>query len=254
MTNRFEYDTSNVPESYAESRRLPLETIDLWLTAISDTITKPITTILDLGCGEGRFSAALATKFRAEVYGVDPSEKMLALACERDRAIEHVTYIRGCGERIPLEDQSVSMVFLSMVYHHLDNVIQTVSEIERVLEPQGYVVVRNATKEDIEEHETFPFFASAKRIELQRMPNERCVLEAFGNGFTLLACSRLNQLFADNYREYYEKISKRGLSVLHFISDSDFEEGLKRLKDYCHTKPKECKAYERYHLFVFQKR
>jgi len=36
--------------------------------------------ILDLGCGTGRFSAALRARFEAEVIGIDPSKKMLEQA------------------------------------------------------------------------------------------------------------------------------------------------------------------------------
>jgi len=38
---------------------------------------------LDIGCGTGRYSTALAAHFNAHVIAVDPSEKMLAEARKR---------------------------------------------------------------------------------------------------------------------------------------------------------------------------
>jgi ubiquinone/menaquinone biosynthesis C-methylase UbiE len=39
--------------------------------------------VLDLGCGTGRFSEALAAQFDAHVIGLDPSLKMLQVAREK---------------------------------------------------------------------------------------------------------------------------------------------------------------------------
>ena len=65
MNTKFSYDKSNIPKIYSVARHLPIETMNLWLKTIQDSIVTPIETILDLGCGEGRFSLPLATKFNA---------------------------------------------------------------------------------------------------------------------------------------------------------------------------------------------
>ncbi len=255
MINKFEYDKTDIPRIYTESRQLPAETVNLWLNTIKEHIAAPIKTILDLGCGEGRFSVSLASKFNAKVYGVDPSRKMLSIARKRNRTIEGIQYLVGSGERIPLDDQTVSMVFMSMAYHHLDNVLRTASEIRRVLISRGYLVIRNATEEDIDKNELFNFFPSAKQIDLERMPKKVEVLSDFETeGFDVILCHILNQLFAQNYQEYYEKISKRGLSALALISDSDFERGLGNLRQCCEQKPKKNGIYEKFHLFIFRKK
>ena len=69
-----------------------------------------ISTILDLGCGTGRFSEGLATRFRARVVGVDPSQKMLDQA-RRKLQGNGIHYQRGTGEAIPLVDGAVDMIF-----------------------------------------------------------------------------------------------------------------------------------------------
>jgi ubiquinone/menaquinone biosynthesis C-methylase UbiE len=254
MDNKSVYDSTNVNKVYDSSRKLPPETLHLWLDAICSNITKPIQTIADLGCGTGRFSVPLAKKFKARVYGIDPSEKMLSVACERDREIAQVQYSKGSAEYIPLEDKSISMVFMSMAYHHIGDMESALSEIKRVLVSKGYVVIRNATQDDIHGNKLFNYFPTAKQIELQRMPLEEDVVRNFvSHGFKTIYCKILNQLFSNNYQDYYEKIAKRGLSVFNAISDQEFEEGLKNLKKYCEQNPDHYQVYEKFHLFIFQK-
>jgi ubiquinone/menaquinone biosynthesis C-methylase UbiE len=236
------------------ARQLPIETMNLWLKTIHDSIITPIETILDLGCGEGRFSIPLAKKFNARVYGIDPSKKMLSIARKRGKTTNQVKYLRGCGEQIPLADNEISMVFMSMVYHHLEDVDKTISEIRRVIAKNGYLVLRNTTQEDINQIEFLNFFPKAKQIDLQQMPTEDEVIAKFkAKDFNLISYSILEQVFAQDYQKYYEKISKRGLSALASIPDKDFLSGLKGLKQYCEQKPMNTKVCEEIHLFIFQK-
>ena len=254
MADRFEYDKSDIPKTYPEARQLPLEIMDLWLSAIEDSVVTPIETILYLGCGEGRFSVPLAKKFNAKVYGIDPSKKMLSIARKRDKMEKQIRYMLGCGERIPLDDNQISMVFMSMVYHHLQDVDKTISEIRRVLSTNGYLILRNTTREDIKRVEFLNFFPAAKQIDLQRMPTENEIKTKFKAAeFNLVSCRILNQILAQDYKEFYEKVSKRSLSALALISDEDFETGLRNLKQYCKQKPLKAKVYEGIHLFVFRK-
>jgi trans-aconitate methyltransferase len=57
------------------------EFLDFWMNVVSAHVKdQRIKTILDLGCGTGRFSEALRARFEAEVIGIDPSKKMLEQA------------------------------------------------------------------------------------------------------------------------------------------------------------------------------
>ncbi len=255
MTQKFVYDSSNIDEVYSISRALPSQTIELWLDTTYQNVSGQINGILDIGCGDGRFSVPLSLKFNTMVYGVDPSKKMLAVAKKREEVEHQVEYLQGTAENIPLTNGAVSMVFMSMVYHHLDDIVRATYEINRVLTPQGYLVVRNATKEDILQNELFNFFPTAKEIELQRLPSEKEVVLNFQTqGFSLVDNRVLNQIFALNPQEFYDKVSQRGLSAFRLISDSDFEEGLKQFKEYCERKPTDDRIYEGFHLFIFQKK
>jgi ubiquinone/menaquinone biosynthesis C-methylase UbiE len=101
---------------YDRGRSLRPEVLDVWLTTIEQHLDRPIGTILDLGCGTGRFSEALARRVRARVIGVDPSPKMLQQA--QLKMQQRAWFIVARGEDVPLEDGSVQLVFISMVFHH----------------------------------------------------------------------------------------------------------------------------------------
>jgi ubiquinone/menaquinone biosynthesis C-methylase UbiE len=81
-----DYDTTDIPVAYDCGRDHGPEVLHLWMEIVSAQVEKqPIKAILDLGCGTGRFSEALAVHFGAEVIGIDPSRKMLEQARRKQR-------------------------------------------------------------------------------------------------------------------------------------------------------------------------
>jgi ubiquinone/menaquinone biosynthesis C-methylase UbiE len=115
-----DYDKGNIPASYDAGRFYSPEVLALWLDRISRCAPRGrISAILDLGCGTGRYSAALANHFKAQVIAIDRSAKMLAEA--REKSTAGIRYARASGEAIPLRTASIDMVFMSMVFHHFED-------------------------------------------------------------------------------------------------------------------------------------
>ena len=76
-----DYDATDIASTYDRGRDHGPEFLDLWMNVVSSHVNgQHIETVLDLGCGTGRFTDALRERFDAEVIGIDPSEKMLAQA------------------------------------------------------------------------------------------------------------------------------------------------------------------------------
>ena len=95
--NRFQYDQSDIHSHYDESRKLPPETVRLWLEAIGRHVPKDaMQTILDLGCGTGRFIKPLSEYFSAQVIGIDSSIKMLDTA-RASNSSPLIKFIRGAA-------------------------------------------------------------------------------------------------------------------------------------------------------------
>lgn len=97
---------------------------------------------LEIGCGAGRITKQLATYFK-QVHAVDVSEKMI------EYAKTHITDPAVCfhvskGLNIPLDNQSVSCVFSTHVFQHLDSldIAKTYfKEISRVLKSNGTMMI-----------------------------------------------------------------------------------------------------------------
>ena len=94
-------------------------------------------TCLEIGCGGGRLTAALAPDFD-HVVAVDVSADMI----ERARAVtpENVEFRQTNGAGIPAEDASVDAVFSVHVLQHLEHrgdVVNYIREARRILRPGG---------------------------------------------------------------------------------------------------------------------
>lgn len=89
---------------------------------------------LDVGCGTGRSSVALA-EYCERVFAVDPSESMLESAMPRDG----ITYLPGSAEKIPLPDGTIDVATFagSLSYANLN---ETVAELRRVCRDRARVV------------------------------------------------------------------------------------------------------------------
>jgi ubiquinone/menaquinone biosynthesis C-methylase UbiE len=94
--------------------------------------------VLDLGCGEGAFSALLA-EAGAWPIGVDVAEAALRRARKRHPELD----LRHAapGEPLPLEDGAVDIVWASEVLAFVVDTARTLSEVRRVLRPEGRLLV-----------------------------------------------------------------------------------------------------------------
>jgi ubiquinone/menaquinone biosynthesis C-methylase UbiE len=74
-----EYDATDIPAAYDRGRDHGPEVLRLWMDVVSSHVKdRPIQMILDLGCGTGRFTEALAVHFDAVVIGIDPSSSTVS--------------------------------------------------------------------------------------------------------------------------------------------------------------------------------
>jgi len=94
-------------------------------------------TVLDLGCGGGFMSEALAQR-GAQVVGVDPSQPAIAIAQTHAEATGLVIDYRiGAGESLPVAESSVDIVLCVDVLEHVRDLDAVLDEVRRVLKPDG---------------------------------------------------------------------------------------------------------------------
>ncbi|MEO5922486.1 MAG: class I SAM-dependent methyltransferase [Bryobacteraceae bacterium] len=95
---------------------------------------------LEIGCGPGRLLRPMSRHF-AEIYGVDVSDEMVALAKEklRDTPNAHPQVCNG-AQLTDFADESIDFVYSYAVFQHIpsrDVVQEYLREVQRVLKPGG---------------------------------------------------------------------------------------------------------------------
>jgi len=247
----FDYDASDIHKSYNKGRELPPEVINQWVKMLAcHCPPDSVHTIVDVGCGTGRFTSPLADHFCATVYGIDPSRKMLDVACQL-LAHPAVTLLAGSAEKLPLSNALADLIFLSMVYHHIQDKPQACHEFRRILKPTGSLCFRIVSSERLILCPWLSFFPEALAIDMQRIPSSQEMIRAMAEaGFSLKAHEVVSQQFASSYDNYAEKIGQRSISSLKAISDDAFKRGLANLRAYCRAQPSG-PVYEDIELFVF---
>lgn len=120
-------------------------------------------TVVDVGCGEGRFTRFLASQ-GARVTGIDVKQAAL------DRAAElaageglHVDWRNARAEALPFADQGLDIVVFSNSLHHVapEAMGAALGEAARVLRPGGELYIMEPVAEG-------PFFEATRLVNDER--------------------------------------------------------------------------------------
>lgn len=90
--------------------------------------------ILDVGAGDGKITEALAKRYQAsDFYAID----------DKFKSTDRVTKLKYTREgKIPFPDNSVDIILILMVLHHVEEKEKLLFEMHRVLRPNGIIIVR----------------------------------------------------------------------------------------------------------------
>jgi SAM-dependent methyltransferase len=128
------YLNARLADAYAFHR--PPVHAAIWArVAAASAIEDRVTSALDIGCGAGASTAALAAYAQA-VTGLDPSDAMLRRARE---ALPDVLFVQGRADALPLEDGAYALVAAAGSLNYADP-SAALAEISRVLRPLGRFV------------------------------------------------------------------------------------------------------------------
>ncbi|WP_028534925.1 class I SAM-dependent methyltransferase [Paludibacterium yongneupense] len=98
--------------------------------------------VLDIGCGAGHLSYALAPGV-ARVVALDPSERMLAVVAAeaRARSLPQIETRAGRAEALSFDDASFCMAASRYSAHHWTQLETALHEMRRVIRPGGYLMM-----------------------------------------------------------------------------------------------------------------
>ena len=109
---------------------------------LAQGITPPLTTLLDVGCGAGHLSFALALAF-AEVVATDPLPAMLATvsAAASERGLTQIRTQQAAAVALPFAGGRFCLVASRYSAHHWRELPGALRELRRVVKPHGYLLL-----------------------------------------------------------------------------------------------------------------
>jgi demethylmenaquinone methyltransferase/2-methoxy-6-polyprenyl-1,4-benzoquinol methylase len=97
---------------------------------------------LDVACGTGDLSLAIAERTKARVVGTDFCRPMLAIAARKAAAQQQaIPFVEGDALRLPFADRSFEAVSIAFGLRNLASVEGGLKELWRVLKPGGRAAV-----------------------------------------------------------------------------------------------------------------
>lgn len=205
------------------------EEIDIINSFLQEIEVSKVTTILDLGCGTGNYTNMLQRITRAKVYGVDASEGMLEKAIIKNHDI---IFKLGLVTDIPYEDNYFNFVYMTDVIHHISDIGAMFSEIFRILKSKGKVCISTQSHRQIDLRYMSEFFPATAMVDKSRYPDINIIIKAAEEkGLKYYKEQIIDEgIEIELGKHYYELLDRKGYSMLHLISDKDYEIGLNKVK------------------------
>lgn len=143
VDTRLRYDEPDLDWFWSQGER----DLDRMLAQAGVTV-EPDDVVVDLGCGVGRMTRALAGRAR-KVIAVDVSREMLARARVENAHLDNVRWLQGDGTSLrPLPDSSADACLSVVVLHHIPRpevILGYIREMGRVLRAGGWAAFQLST-------------------------------------------------------------------------------------------------------------
>lgn len=105
-------------------------------------------TVLDIACGTGEFERLVLSENPAQqIVGVDISEKMLAIAHQKLKCYPNISFQTATASALPFDNFSFDVIVSANSFHYFDDPKVALTEIKRVLKPDGKVVILDWCKD-----------------------------------------------------------------------------------------------------------
>jgi ubiquinone/menaquinone biosynthesis C-methylase UbiE len=156
--------------------------------------------VLDVGCAQGNLTIAASSEGLG-VVGMDIRRKFLTYARSKD--VQHVgSFLQGDAYHLPIKSSSIKCLLANQILEHLSNADILLSEFNRVLIPNGHLIV--GTPNHDARGVTLPSYREFRaRIEKQNLD----VIEGGPDGS--------DHLFLFKFEELLDLVNRSGFQIVN---------------------------------------
>jgi len=95
---------------------------------------------LEVGCGNGGVCKRVAEKYPWSVTGVDIDPEQIQLAQAGSKTLQNIRFMEADATELPFPDREFDIVLSFGTTHHIPDWLGALSEMRRVLKPEGYFI------------------------------------------------------------------------------------------------------------------
>ena len=217
---------------YDKHRGLDDQVLDVLIKEIQEiTSEQEIISLLDVGCGTGTYSIALANVLGLEFTGVDVSEEMLEQA--RSKCPEGKWLLLDI-EAADFDEESFDVVLISYVVHHIDYV-KTFPKVYRLLKkPQGKLLIVTDDHDQFHNSLYHQYIPRLMEIDLNRFPSVDALtnlLQNFGFDVSIRKTLREGCISGeDDVKRLIGRGRDRYFSTLTLLTDEELHDGFAEME------------------------
>ncbi len=222
-------DYDEISKVYDDVRDGDVILINRFLDELPD---QSMLNILDIGCGTGNYIDIFQRITQVNgirFFGIDPSDGMLNKARQKN---DRIVFQLGTAECVPAEDNFFDFVYMTDVIHHVSDIGKMFAEIYRVLRPLGKACIVTQSHRQIDKRPIVLFFPGTARVDKDRYPNIEEIIESAEQNH--LNCLKQEILLEDKEvnlaSEFLELVRKKGYSMLHLLTENEYQSGLRVLE------------------------
>ncbi len=179
--------------------------------------------VLEVGCGTGQLSAALAERAAARVWAVDPELAMVELARGRGVAAKAAP-----AESLPFRDGWFERAAMRLVVHLIDHA-RALPELRRVLAGDGRAAIATFDPSHFDGFWLDRLFPSVEAIDRARFPEPPALEHELRDaGFAATRVVRLSQRHELSREAALERIRGRHISTFDLLDEEELREGTER--------------------------
>ncbi len=191
------------------------------LKLVGDVTNKKI---LDLGCGFGDHAKSYSDNKASSIIGLDNASKIIEIAKKRN-ILNSKFILHDLNSKISLESESFDIVVSSLTIHYVKNFELLISEVRRLLKPNGIFIFSTGNSTYIsmlKNIDGFDYIMGAKKQDGKLKIygdyfSEKMIIRTWNNGDKV-------ELYPRTYETLVKTCLKHNFELIDYVDAKPIEE------------------------------